>query len=126
MSPRVFAVVYETATGDMRRLIDTSGDKDDSHLELVKKVLAADETMEVFLQDDFPEKWPRFVRPHIGKGVVVDAATKDKPIDASKLKSIAADVAAIPDPALEIKPYTGPGPDAYRGAAVSVDAVKLQ
>lgn len=85
---RTFAVVYETGTQEIRRLIDTSDDKDDAHLELIRKYLAPDETMEVFRQEDFPHKWPRFVKPFLGQGAVVDKANLEAKIDGSKVADI--------------------------------------
>jgi hypothetical protein len=93
MVVRTFAVVYETGTQEIRRLIDTSDDPDDSHLERVKKYLAPDETMEVFRQDDFPIKFPRFVKPFLGQGAVIDKTKIDTPTDTTKLADIS--VAAI-------------------------------
>lgn len=109
---RTFAVVYETATQDIRRLIDTSDDPDDSHLERVKKYLAADETMEVFRQADFPIKFPRFVKPFLGQGAVIDKAMIEVPVDAAKLAdiSVAAVIFAQQETAKEkASPLPGPG-----------------
>ena len=68
---RRFAIVYETKTKKIRRLIDTHDDPDDSHLSQARKFLAADETMETFPMNDFPVRLPRFVAPYIGKGTIV-------------------------------------------------------
>lgn len=92
---RTFAIVYETATQDIRRLIDTSDDPDDSHLERVKKYLAPDETMEIFRQADFPVRFPRFVKPFIGQGAVIDKAKMDAPVDATKLADLSASAVAF-------------------------------
>lgn len=106
---RVFAVVYETGTQEMRRLIDTTEDKDDGHLELIKKFLAADETMEVFRQADFPIKFPRFVAPFIGQGATVDKADISKPIDVTKIADISVSAKAFADQQLakekELPPF---------------------
>ena len=108
---RAFAIVYETGTQEIRRLINTSDDADDSHLEKIKHFLAPDETMEVFRQEDFPQKWPRFVKPFIGLGIVVDKAKLDIPLDASKIAdiSVAAKAYAEQEIAKEHEPVK-PGP----------------
>lgn len=72
-----FAIVYDTATKQIIRLIDTSDDKDDSHLEWVKQTIGPGQTMETFLCDQFTADpqfgtiLPRMVAPHIGKGTIV-------------------------------------------------------
>lgn len=77
--PRMFALVYVKKTREVRRLVDTSDEPDDSHLLNVRKYLAADEVMELFPQHAFaPAKfgektirWPRFVSPFIGRGTLI-------------------------------------------------------
>lgn len=90
MTVRAFAIVYDSATKEVRRLIDTSADQTDSHLELIKKYLAPDETMEVFRQADFPVRVPRYVAPFIGQGVVIDKVDIATPTDTAKIKDISA------------------------------------
>lgn len=128
MTVRTFAIVYETGTQNVRRLIDTSDDPDDSHLERIKKYLAPDETMEVFRQSDFPIKFPRFVAPFIGQGAIVDKATIDKPIDAAKIADISVAAKAFADQQTAIeKAPPKPGTPLNRpmlADAVNIEAIK--
>lgn len=66
-----FAIVYVTATKEIRRLYDTFDDIDDSHLMKARAVMAADETMEAFEVHSFPSRWPRDLKAHIGRGVIL-------------------------------------------------------
>lgn len=68
---KMFAIVYERETKEIRRLIDTAEDPDDSHLLYARLVLAPDEVMEAFQVRDFPRRLPRYLAPHIGRGVIL-------------------------------------------------------
>lgn len=103
MTVRTFAIVYETGTQNIRRLIDTSDDPDDSHLEKIKKYLTPNETMEIFRQADFPIKFPRFVAPFIGQGAVIDKVDIKTPVDASKLRDISVQAKAFSDEQIAIE-----------------------
>lgn len=49
-----FAIVYDGATHELKRLIDTSDDPDDSHLARAKSVLQPGEVIEAFPIDMLP------------------------------------------------------------------------
>lgn len=68
---KLFAIVYDTKTKEIRRLYDTIDDIDHSHLFKARAVMAADETMEAFPVKDFPARWPRNVAAFIGRGVIL-------------------------------------------------------
>lgn len=82
-----FAIVYETANPANLRLVDTSDDFDDSHLQWTMTTIGPGQTMETFPCAQFANApqimggiMPRAVALHIGKGnIAVQIPVGGKP-----------------------------------------------
>lgn len=84
----MFALVVDANTGEPRRLIDTSDDKDDSFLIEAEKNLAPDEVMHKLPIDDFPVRKPYIVAEAVG--LIATRAVIDEPVNSPEMDADAA------------------------------------